>query len=136
MALKQLPPRHVLITGAGSGIGAALARFYAAPGIKLSLLGRNVGRLNDTAEICRKHGAEVTVQAADVTDATALTNWLIASDESCPIDLLIANAGIGGDQVMAGSAGENLSTASRIIATNLEGVINTIVPLLPRLIAR
>ena len=136
MGLKPPPPTHIVITGAGSGIGAALARHYARPGIRLSLLGRNTARLEQIAAQCRACGAEVALRSDDVTDADSMAAWLTACDDSHPVDLIIANAGIGGDQVLAGSAGESLDTANRIVMTNVQGVMNSIVPLLPRLTTR
>src|SRR6516225_456706 len=52
-------PRSILITGASSGIGAALARAYAAPRIYLALSGRDAARLAAVANSCRERGAEV-----------------------------------------------------------------------------
>jgi short-subunit dehydrogenase len=136
MGLKLPPPAHIAITGAGSGIGAALARHYARPGIRLSLLGRNTARLDAIAAQCRARGADVVLRGDDVTDADSMAAWLTACDDSLAVDLIIANAGIGGDQVLAGSTGETLATANRIVMTNVQGVMNSIVPLLPRLTAR
>jgi NADP-dependent 3-hydroxy acid dehydrogenase YdfG len=64
-------PKSILITGASSGIGAALARVYAAPGVKLALGGRDAGRLGRIAADCRTGGAEVDAARVDVTDAAA-----------------------------------------------------------------
>ena len=49
-------PRHILITGASSGIGAALARRYASPDARLALGGRDFGRLEEVAAACRAQG--------------------------------------------------------------------------------
>lgn len=127
---------HVVITGASSGIGAALARTYAHPGVRLSLLGRENARLEKIAAECRAQGAIADVQIGDVTDAAMMQAWLLACEQRQPVDLVIANAGIGGEQVLAGPDGETLGAASRIMATNVQGVLNTVIPLLPGFIAR
>lgn len=129
-------PRHILITGATSGLGAALAVLYAGPGVALALTGRDAVRLAAVAELCRSAGAEAVETASlDVTDAAALESWLLAVDAARPIDLVIANAGIaagpGPDR-----AGESAAQVRRIFAVNVDGVFNTVLPLLPRLVAR
>ncbi len=89
-------PRSILITGASSGLGAALAAVYAAPGVALALTGRDEGRLAATAESCRGAGAEALTAALDVTDAGALADWIGEVDARAPLDLVVANAGISG----------------------------------------
>src|SRR5947209_7330429 len=69
---NNMPVQHarsILITGASSGIGAALAETYAAPGVSLALSGRHADRLAAIADRCRKRGAEVAAVALDITDA-------------------------------------------------------------------
>jgi len=127
---------HVMITGASSGIGAALAKVYARPGARLSLLGRDATRLEAVAAECRAQGAICDPHVGDVTDAAAMQAWAESCEQRQPVDLVIANAGIGGDQVLAGSGGETLAAANRIVATNVQGVLNTVIPLLPGFIAR
>lgn len=137
------PPRqhtrrhaHVVITGASSGLGAALARAHAEPGVRLSLGGRDAARLAAIAAECRQRGAEVVAEACDVADADAMARWLAAADDARPVDLVYANAGIGGSTVLAGAAGEAPGVAQAVFATNALGVVNTVTPLLPRLVAR
>jgi short-subunit dehydrogenase len=129
-------PTHVVITGASSGLGAALARFYASRGTKLSLIARDRTRLEQVAAVCRQSGADADFHVADVTDAAAITDALLACDSRLTVELVIANAGIGGKAVLAPREGETGDLARRIIATNTFGVINTVTALLPRLIAR
>jgi short-subunit dehydrogenase len=136
MTARPDPPRHVLITGASSGIGAALARSYARAGVRLSLTARNSKRLEQIATQCRSLGAETGSEAIDVCDAHALPIWIEACDTHQPVDMVIANAGMGGERVMATPSGEALSVAHDIVATNIMGVANTIIPLLPRFVAR
>ena len=125
MAMKD--PRSILITGASSGIGAALAGVYAGPGVSLALTGRHGERLAAVAAQCRERGAEVTTAVLDVTDRAALSDWIAAMDQARPLDLVIANAGISGGTDKA-AGGEGASQARRILAVNLDGVVNTVMP--------
>jgi len=118
-------PRSILITGASSGIGHALARIYAAPGITLALGGRDATRLNAIVAECRAHGAEVRSFAADVTDAVAMRRHVEEADRASPLDLVIANAGIS---EISGPGGETEEQARRIFAVNVDGVMNTVFP--------
>lgn len=126
-------PKHILITGASSGLGAELARTYAAPGATLALTGRDAARLEAVAEQCRAKGATVETAVLDVTEAAALEGWMLARDNALPIDLAIANAGIS-----AGTGGdtEPVEQVRRIFAVNVDGVMNTVLPLIPRMQAR
>jgi short-subunit dehydrogenase len=114
--------KHVLITGASSGLGRALAEACARPGAVLHLSGRNPARLDAAAAACRAKGAEVRHAVVDVTDATAMAGWIGAAGR---LDLVIANAGIS-----AGTGGvtEPAAQARAIFATNVTGVLNTVLP--------
>ena len=122
-------PRSILITGASSGIGAALARAYAGPGVALALTGRHGDRLEAIAEHCAKQGASVTTGLLDVTERAALADWIAGVDAAQPLDLVIANAGISGGTDKAGG-GEGADQVRRIFAVNLDGVVNTVIPAL------
>ena len=120
-----MEPKSILITGASSGIGEALALAYAADGIYLALSGRDKERLDDVAQACRNKGAEVRADVMDVTDQAAMAAWIGACDSVAPLDLVIANAGISGGTARDGEAE---SQAREIFAVNLDGVLNTIWP--------
>lgn len=126
-------PRSILITGASSGIGAALARAYAAPGVTLFLGGRDRERLEAVAGACRDAGASVQARTVDVTDREAMRAWLGGADAESPLDLVIANAGTSAG---SGGAGEGEEQARRIFAVNVDGAMNTVLPILPALAGR
>jgi short-subunit dehydrogenase len=115
----------IVITGASSGLGAALAQAYAEKGSQLYLTGRDSTRLEAVATQCRQKGAEVTTAALDVTNRDMLGSWLRGLGV---VDLLIANAGISAG---TGGDGESEEQARRIFDVNLYGVLNSIHPLLP-----
>ncbi len=120
-------PRSILITGASSGIGEALAKEYAEPGIFLALSGRNGERLEKVAETCRRIGAEVSADTVDVTHRDAMRSWIERIQEDHPLDLVIANAGISsGDKDRSG--GLNETVTRDIFAVNMAGVLNTLFP--------
>ena len=124
---------HILITGASSGIGAALAELYAAPNVRLSLHGRDEARLAKIADTARHKGAVVTVAIGDVTDAAGMVAWVTRCEADQPMDLLIANAGISAG---SGHGQETPDQSRAIFATNLTGVLNTIQPAIPLMITR
>jgi short-subunit dehydrogenase len=126
-------PRHILITGASSGLGEALALAYAQPGIVLGLTGRDTARLNDVAARCRASGAEVDAAPIDVTDAPTLRQWMLTLDARAPLDLVIANAGISAQN---SGRGETDEQARRIMAVNVDGVMNTVRPLIEPMVGR
>ncbi len=121
-------PTVILITGASSGIGEALAHEYAGDDVTLILMGRDLERLDAVAARCRDAGASVRHAVVDVTERGFLAEWLAGVDAATPIDLAIANAGISGGT--SGEDGENEAQARRIFAVNLDGVLNTIHPLI------
>src|SRR3989440_2616917 len=89
----RAPFSVVIITGASSGLGASLAKAYAAPHVTLGLHGRDRQRLEATARACQARGATVNTAIIDVTDAAGMASWLREVDGRHPGDLLIANAG-------------------------------------------
>ena len=75
-------PRSILITGASSGIGRALAREYAAAGVRLTLVGRDAARLEAVAAECRAKGAGVEIGQVDVRDRQGMHDFLRAADQN------------------------------------------------------
>jgi len=125
----------VLITGASSGIGKALAHHYARQGRALALIGRDSARLETTAEECRRLGGNPHCALIDVRERNAMAEWIGAFDRAQPVDLVFANAGL-----MAGTPPdghiEPADAGHGVIETNVLGVLNTVQPLLPGMMER
>jgi short-subunit dehydrogenase len=129
------PPASILITGGSSGLGAGLARSYAAPGVRLTLVGRDRDRLAATAAACRAAGAEVVLGQFDVGEAEPFGAWLLEEDAAHPFDLVLPAAGVSAGTGPDGTP-EGRELAALQVRSNLLGTIHTVEPLLPRLIAR
>ena len=86
-----------IITGAGRGIGRAIALTYAREGARLALVARNVTELEETARQAQARGAPTCVIPTDVTDR-AQVDQMVAKviDRYSTIDILVNNAGIPG----------------------------------------
>ena len=130
------PPRSILVTGASSGIGRALAEAYATAGVRLALGGRDADRLEAVARVCREQGAEAGTAAIDVGDGEAMAAWVGEADRLAPLDLVVANAGVSTGTLDSGGGGirESGFSAERtrgVFRTNVTGVFNTVLPALP-----
>jgi NAD(P)-dependent dehydrogenase (short-subunit alcohol dehydrogenase family) len=124
---NRLSGRHALITGGGTGIGAATARLLAGEGAKVSLLGRRMEPLQAVAD---ETGGQAFT--CDVTDPASIASAFAAAREAHgPIAQLVSNAGI------AESAPFHKMTReawNRIIAVNLTGAFDTVQAALPDLL--
>lgn len=112
MSESPLAGRHALITGGGTGIGAAAAARLGAAGAKLSLLGRRIEPLQEVADRCR--GVPIQCDVTDPARVAAAFNEARTANGS--IDLLIVNAGIAESTPFYKMDRESWD---RIIATNL-----------------
>lgn len=123
-------PKNILITGASSGLGEALALAYSMAGVTLFLSGRHAERLEAVARQTRQRGAKTETAVLDVTDEQAMKEWIERADDLAPLDLVIANAGVSAG---TGKGEESEAQAKEIFATNLYGVFYTIWPIVERM---
>lgn len=128
-------PRSILISGASSGLGRALALAYARPGARLLLIGRDAPRLGDTSRACKAAGATVEAEQIDIQNAEDLKEWILAADNAQPVDLAIACAGITSG-ISSSRPLESLAAAEAVLAINLLGTIYTLEPLIAPMMAR
>jgi short-subunit dehydrogenase len=123
---------NIIITGASSGLGASLAKLFAAPGVKLGLLGRDRVRLEEVAGHCRGQGATVETICMDVREREKLVAWIENFDNTRPVDLIIANAGVM-HAIGKRHPAETKEMIEEIFAVNVTGAMDTINPMLERM---
>jgi hypothetical protein len=125
-------PFRVVVTGASSGIGQALAREYAKRGAQLALIARRSGALQDLAATLPVH---CYTYALDVRDAQALgTAARDFMQRAGTPDVVIANAGISAGNDTANPADNALFEET--LATNVTGMMLTFQPFLEAMLRR
>lgn len=127
---RPLAARHALITGAGRGIGAAIAHELARLGARLTLTGRTAATLDARqAEIAAAHRVEVRRHVADVADETAIAAaFARAADDLGPVEILVNNAGIAPGAAIQKT---DLALWQRVMEVNATGAFLCIREVLP-----
>ena len=119
--LPRLDGRHVVITGATSGIGLAAAREMAGLGAAVSIVGRDVSRTETTAaEIGRESGAEVDAHIADLSllsDARRVADEIAGGGRA--VDVLVHNAGALSPQYLCTEEGFEATYASQVLSQHV-----------------
>jgi short-subunit dehydrogenase len=123
-----------VVTGASSGIGRALAVALARQGVRVGAVARRADLLAQLAEEVRAAGGTIETAVADVGDRAGLAAAIQGLERVLgPTDLLIANAGVGGD---TGAVEMNVPVVERVLRVNFLGVVYAIESVLPGMIAR
>jgi NAD(P)-dependent dehydrogenase (short-subunit alcohol dehydrogenase family) len=126
--MSGLTGRHALVTGGGTGIGAAIATTLARAGATVTICGRRVEPLQATAD----GDANIRAIAADVTNEESVAK-IYAQVEAEPFDIVVANAGIAES---APAAKTSLELWNRTIEVNLTGAFLTVKPAVAAMRAR
>lgn len=117
-SLFDISSKHILLTGASSGLGRCFARTLARAGARVALCARSIEKMQTLAEELRAEGGQCEVYALDVRDRAAIRACVAAVEAVAPIDVLVNNAGIA-----IPKAPEKLSDEQwdQVYETNLRG---------------
>jgi 3-oxoacyl-[acyl-carrier protein] reductase len=132
--MESLKGKKALITGAGKGIGKALAIALAKEGVHVVLVSRTLKDLENVAKIIKVHGVEVVIATADVSSNDSVNKAVkVILDKFGTIDILINNAGIG----KFGKFMElDVKAWEQVIQINLIGAYYVTRAVLPQMIER
>ena len=126
--------RTVLVTGASSGIGAALARHLAAQGTTVGLVARREDRLTEVLAQCREHAPDSAMWVADLGERAAAERVIDAAwAEWGAIDVLVNNAAIPGVRPVTRVTPEEVE---RVMDVNFHAPVRLALAVLPRMLER
>jgi NAD(P)-dependent dehydrogenase (short-subunit alcohol dehydrogenase family) len=126
--------KHVLVTGASSGIGAALAEGFAAAGATVGICARREDRLREVLARIQVHAPDSRMWAVDLSDLERLEGFARqASDELGGVDVLVNNAGIPKRRVVTEL---DPATVEAVMAINYFSPVRLTLALLPQIIER
>jgi NAD(P)-dependent dehydrogenase (short-subunit alcohol dehydrogenase family) len=120
----RLAGQTALVTGAGTGIGEAIARRLAAEGAAVVVAGRHVENTSNVAASIREAGGEAVAVQLDVADSAAVRDAVtLACDRFDKLDIAVANAALAGSSAYQGALTEITDEQWReLISVNLTGV--------------
>lgn len=130
----SLAGKTALVTGAGSGIGAAIAETFAQAGAMVIVADVNATGGNQTVETIRHLGGQAVYAALNVTDeagCVSLAEQVHA--QHGPLDVLVNNAGVGHVGTLLTTTGSDFD---RLYAINVRGTFNVTKAFLPAMLAR
>jgi len=116
--LFPVPQRHILVTGAGSGLGAATARLLAAQGHRLTLVGRRAGKLAELAESLAGPGRELRCLPCDLGEPQAIRALYAGFGEDAPDGVVCSAAQL----LIKPFTETTLEDYERVMAVNLRGL--------------
>ena len=132
---RSLTGRAALVTGAGRGIGRAIALALASEGVRVALLARSEAELDEVAQAIRSAGGEALVLPADLGDRTATGPAVKrARDELDGIDILVNNAAVVWP--LQPTAGVVASQWGAALEINLMGPVSLTLAVLPEMLGR
>lgn len=130
--MNLLKNKLALVTGAGGGLGSAIAQGFAREGAKVIVADIDAARAASVAQMITDHGGQAWSEMVDVTDREGVRKFAQAVTERLgPIDILVNNAGVSGRSSMDDPQAPDVW--DRIMSVNLEGLFNVTHAFVPAL---
>ncbi len=131
---EKLALRTAVITGASSGLGRGLAKWFAERGVKVYAAARREEALTELRDECLKTGGQLVPLRLDVANAQETMQTLQRVDDECGgVDVVIANAGVG---LVTNAKRLDWADVQQTIDVNVTGASATLCALLPRMVER